>query len=266
MNTIKVLLSNLESTPLRIGRVGENLHTQVRVNCMGVFADYPQATVSMTIQPPDGVSYPGTVQRDGVVITWNVTASDLAKAGSGQIQLTFTNGQEVIKTVIASTVILTSLEPTGEAPEPVQNWIDQANNVLADLESFDDLSASATQLPSGSPATAEITTVDGHKNIALGIPAGDSGEMVVETVTGSTPTITGVSNHRYICGTVSTISITPPESGIIDVVFTSGTTAAVLTIPNTVTFPEWFNPAALQTNTTYELNIADGMGVVAVWA
>ena len=52
--------------------------------------------------------------------------------------------------------------------------------------------------------------------------------VVVETVSGSTPSITGADNHRYVCGTVSSISITPPSTGIIDVIFTSGTTPAVL--------------------------------------
>ena len=83
---------------------------------------------------------------------------------------------------------------------------------------------------------------------------------------GTTPSIDGVDNARYICGEVSTISITPPESGIIDVIFTSGSTPAVLTVPNTVKFPDWFDPSDLDTNKTYEINILDGVyAVVASW-
>ena len=86
-------------------------------------------------------------------------------------------------------------------------------------------------------------------------------------VSGATPSITGVANTRYVCGEVSTISITPPDTGIIDVIFKSGTTAAVLTVPNTVLWPEWFDPSSLSTSTTYEINILDGVyGVVATWA
>lgn len=86
------------------------------------------------------------------------------------------------------------------------------------------------------------------------------------TVSGTTPTITGKSGIRYICGEVSTLSITPPASGIIDVIFTSGSTPTVLTVPSTVKFPEWFDPTSLVANTTYEINIADGVyGAVMAW-
>ena len=86
------------------------------------------------------------------------------------------------------------------------------------------------------------------------------------SVSGSTPSITGKSGIRYVCGTCSTLSITPPASGCIDVVFTSGSTATVLTVPNTVKFPAWFDPTSLDANTTYEINILDGeYGVVCKW-
>ena len=85
-------------------------------------------------------------------------------------------------------------------------------------------------------------------------------------VTGATPAITGESGKRYVCGTVSTISITPPATGIIDVVFASGSTAAVLTVPSTVMWPSWFDPEALEADATYEINILDGVyGAVTLW-
>ena len=98
-----------------------------------------------------------------------------------------------------------------------------------------------------------------------GIPLTDLASNV-QNVSGTTPSITGVSGMRYICGEVSTLSITPPASGIIDVVFTSGSTPTVLTVPSTVKFPEWFDPTSLVANTTYEINIADGVyGAVMAW-
>lgn len=86
------------------------------------------------------------------------------------------------------------------------------------------------------------------------------------TVTGTDPVITAEANTRYVCGEVYTISITPPASGICDVTFTSGSTAAVLTVPNTVKFPSWFDATTLETNTIYEINIADGLAAVMSWA
>lgn len=87
----------------------------------------------------------------------------------------------------------------------------------------------------------------------------------VQTVTGTAVTITGDPNVRYICGEVTTLSITPPTSGSIIVRFTSGSTATTLTLPNTVKMPEWW--VAPEANYIYELCIEDGVyGSVIAWA
>lgn len=90
---------------------------------------------------------------------------------------------------------------------------------------------------------------------------------LIEEVSGSTPSITGLPNVRYVCGTVSTLSITPPASGSIVVRFTSGSTPTILTVPNTVKFPVWFDYTDLEADTTYEIIITDGVyGGVMSWA
>ena len=90
---------------------------------------------------------------------------------------------------------------------------------------------------------------------------------LVETVSGTTPSITGQPNTRYNCGEVSTLSITPPSAGSIDVIFDSGSTPAVITVPNTVRWPAWFDATALEADTTYEILITDGVyGSVMTWA
>lgn len=90
---------------------------------------------------------------------------------------------------------------------------------------------------------------------------------LVETVSGAAVIITGQPNTRYMCGEVTSISITPPAAGSIDVVFTSGSTVAVLTLPSTVKMPEWFDASTLDTNTVYEILITDGLyGSVMTWA
>ena len=87
------------------------------------------------------------------------------------------------------------------------------------------------------------------------------------TVSGTTPTITAKSGIRYICGEVSTLSITPPASGDMEVIFSSGSTATVLTVPSTVKFPAWFDPTDLEANVTYDIIITNAIyGVVTSWA
>lgn len=89
------------------------------------------------------------------------------------------------------------------------------------------------------------------------------------SVSGTTPTITALPGIRYVCGEVSTLDITLPASGCIDAVFQSGSTPTVLTVtPPTGATVKWangFDPTALEANTTYEINIADGLGVAVGW-
>lgn len=90
-----------------------------------------------------------------------------------------------------------------------------------------------------------------------------TGAFIEEEVTGTTPTITAEINHRYICGEVTSLSFTPPADGIVAVVFESGATPTVLTLPETVMMPEWYE---VEANTINEINISDGIyGAVMVW-
>jgi len=127
------------------------------------------------------------------------------------------------------------------------------SNELLNINTALDTKAStevATQSTNGLMSSADKTKLD-----AVGS---------VVTVSGTTPTIMAQSGVRYVCGEVSTLDITPCVSGICDVVFTSGSTATVLTLPSTVKFPDGtFTPEA---NTTYEINIMDGIyGAVMAW-
>ena len=86
----------------------------------------------------------------------------------------------------------------------------------------------------------------------------------VVTVSGTSPTITALSGVRYVCGEVATLDFTPCATGICDVVFTSGSTPTVVTLPNTVKFPDGSFTA--EANKTYEINILDGIyGAVMAW-
>lgn len=140
----------------------------------------------------------------------------------------------------------------GDQLDGIEEDIGGLKSAVADLEagSLSALDATAGQVP----------TADGEGSWAWADP------VITHTVTGANPVIVAQAGHRYVCGEVETISITPPVSGICDLVFTSGTTPAVLTVPNTVQWPEWFDPTSLAASTTYELNIMDGtLGAVGVW-
>ena len=117
-----------------IGMVGENDFTRVIFDAEEVFKKHPDAQVTMKVQPPKGGIYPATVTRDGNTVTWQVKAADVAHRGSGELQLTFTADTMVEKSYIARTDIKRSLVGNGPAPDPVQDWVDNAEEVLEDLE------------------------------------------------------------------------------------------------------------------------------------
>lgn len=149
--------------------------------------------------------------------------------------------------------------------------------------------ASSSQIKSGANGTAPVTTYVQHEAAFYGLAkaAGDTTQsqsnnevgMYTEeaksaisdmlngsvSVSGTTPTIVAKSGIRYVCGEVTSLYFTPCATGICDVVFTSGTTPTVLVVPSTIKWANGFDPSALDANTTYELNIMDGLGVCGTW-
>ena len=158
MRTISYRLEDLKKVTIHIGYVGENEHTRVNIDAGEVFADNPDAVVTMKMQPPRGTAYPVTVSRDGDIVTWDVKNSDLVSKGAGEIQLTFTENTEVIKSCIARINIDRSIVGSGTVPDPVQDWIDHAEDVLEDLEAMDTIAKNAQAGDIGkalSPKTVE---------------------------------------------------------------------------------------------------------------
>ena len=99
----------------------------------------------------------------------------------------------------------------------------------------------------------------------LDVPSvAEAGTVVTENVSGATPVIEAAEGHRYVCGEVTSINFTPSTYGLCELMFTSGSTVAVLTLPNTVKMPEWFE---VETERVYDIIITDGVyGAVTSWA
>ena len=178
---------------------------------------------------------------------------------------------------------------TGEAKIPISSsyGIDTSNKYIRIY------GASTAEAKAGSHLYRPITPKHQHESVFYGLAkaAGDAtqsqsanavgtyteeaksaiSEMLGGSVavSGTTPTINAKAGIRYVCGEVSTLDITLPASGIVDVVFTSGSTPTVLTITpptgQTVKWANGFNPTSLDADTTYEINIMDGLGVAVGW-
>lgn len=129
--------------------------------------------------------------------------------------------------------------------------------------SVGDLIMIGGQLWRVSAAIAEGAALVAGTNIDLTTIAAELKPEVIN-VTGSAVTLTARAGVRYLCGTLSSLTLTPPASGLCEVVFTSGTTPTILTLPSGVAMPDWWTDT--EANRTYDLMIADGArGAVMSW-
>lgn len=178
MRSVSVRLADLDRVKINLGIAGENEHTHVLFDCKKAFDQYPNATPFLIVTPPRGDIYPAVVTRDGDIVEWVVTDSDLIYHGNGKVQLQFKQGDIIMKSYEAMTSIAKSSEPTGTVPTPIQTWITQANAILAAIP--DDINAAlaaakasgdfdgvgiasiAYQSTSGLVDTYTITLTDGN--------------------------------------------------------------------------------------------------------
>ena len=117
----------------------------------------------------------------------------------------------------------------------------------------------------GEPGTTDYNELENKPTIPSKIS--DLTDDTEVTVTGATPSITAAAGKRYVCSAsaVTELSFTPSQTGLCEVIFTSGTTPTVLTIPATVKMPSWW--AGVQANTIYDIMVLDGVyGAVMTWA
>jgi len=179
LRTVTYRLGDLQSAVVRIGFVGENEHTRVIFDCKKVFDEYPSALAALTVQPPEGAAYPAVVVRDGDLVYWDIYDSDLVYDGRGEGQLAFSENGKAVRSFVFKTVIDRSIVPTGEVPEPLDDFLTRAGEALTAIpqtiqDTFGEISAEAETLPAGSSATAEFDSQT--MKVSFGIPAGEKGE------------------------------------------------------------------------------------------
>ena len=121
-----------------------------------------------------------------------------------------------------------------------------------------------TFTPSVTEGVLSWTNTDGKPNPESSDIAEAVRAMYLVPISGTTPTIAMEGNHKYTCGELDTLTLTPPATGVAVVVFTSGATATVLTSTD-ITWPEWFDPDDLETDTVYMFSVSDGLGGVGKW-
>lgn len=92
----------------------------------------------------------------------------------------------------------------------------------------------------------------------------ENDSIITINVTGMNPKINATANTIYLCGELLSLDFTPCADGICDIIFSSGTTPTLLTLPDSVRMPNGFE---VFENRTYEINILNGIyGVATSWA
>lgn len=92
----------------------------------------------------------------------------------------------------------------------------------------------------------------------------ENDRVVIMPVEGMNPKINATANTVYLCGELLSLEFNPCADGVCDIVFSSGTTPTLLTLPDSVRMPNGF---AVLENRTYEINIMNGIyGVATSWA
>ena len=86
---------------------------------------------------------------------------------------------------------------------------------------------------------------------------------VREAVSGTSVNMDPEIGYRYVCGELTALTVdSSPGTGGWSVRVTSGSTATVLTMPNTVVMPDGFE---VEASTVYEINVLDNYALVASW-
>lgn len=135
MRSVSLRLLDMKHATIPLGFEGENDFTVVRIDCKTMFDQHPTAATTLAVTDPAGNQYPAVVVRDGDIIEWTVSASDLTATGSGEIQLIFTiDGTVIGNSDIAKTRVMRSITPSGETPSGITNFIQQAGAILEEVD------------------------------------------------------------------------------------------------------------------------------------
>lgn len=122
---------------IMIGRQGENLVTQINIDCATPLFDYPYAAFALRVQNAEGLIYPpARSYMKGDTLVWEITDSDTAVQGDGWAQVIMYGGEgEIGKSAKGVVRVLEALQGGGDTPpEPVQEWLDEAQKTLEELK------------------------------------------------------------------------------------------------------------------------------------
>ena len=149
-----------EGTIILLGRQGENEVVTVQFDVSGWAEMYGEGTFKLAHQRcRDGDGYERTTTLNGNTLEWLITNVDVAYAGRGTLQLTYTVGDAVAKSVLYTTKVERSLDETESVPDPWKNWVDQIEEASEDAVEAADNAEASEENASASEQNAEAWAV-----------------------------------------------------------------------------------------------------------
>lgn len=135
MGTINITLGDATQLNLPLGRQMENDVTEVAFDFSDWKTTYGSGTLSLSVQRAgDEMPYPVTMTTSGTTATWEISDTDTARKGTGKVQLTYTVGTAVKKSVIYKFTVYESLGANGEYPAPGETWVDEMEADITSLQ------------------------------------------------------------------------------------------------------------------------------------
>lgn len=156
---------------MHIGRVGENLATEVVFDISHWFEEHGIGTVNLLVEQ-NGVLYiPEKIENtNSSEIRWIITNENTASAGLGRCELYYSNNEFIVKSDIYDFIVTATLDEDeiGVPPVPFESWFDKvisaANEIQGKYDSVEEVleavqeaktaAESAQTLAAGSAQTA----------------------------------------------------------------------------------------------------------------
>lgn len=150
MGTFNINLGKDTQLNLILGQQLENEVTEVVFDFSAWQSAYGSGTVGLSVQRHgDDRPYAVVPTVSGTDATWNISDLDTACKGVGEVQVTYTVGTVIKKSVVYKFTVYRSLGENGEYPSPGQTWQEEIEaeltNVKADLNDLKNKGAGLTE-------------------------------------------------------------------------------------------------------------------------
>lgn len=126
------MIDLLKDKVIELGGQGENLATIIQIDLAPAVAQYGHGSAVIIYQAsPDHAPEIVIAEREGDVLTWIPTASQLAKAGYGRCEIRWYVGDVIAKSYQKATHVVNTITGEGQEPEELPTWLDTLAELVA---------------------------------------------------------------------------------------------------------------------------------------